>query len=345
MHLPRRLVSLPAVTVFLAACNNEYPNPFASRNQTMAPSAQAALLMASGVYSTTAGAPRELYATNADGSGLSRLTFCNAQAPTCDALEVVTSAERDRVLVRRVGDSDRDGRLDAATDGEALVFIDLTRAVEAVVVPASQRVSGADWTIPDLVVYSARGQGELEDLFAVMPNGTGNRSLTATANVRERRPRVDPAGQVAVYERIESDGKGRIYIYLNEISQARVTAGGAGSEPLAGTPYVVGSDADPDYSPDGLSIVFRRLTATGNGGLGAWDILRVGRDGTGLTVLATGPVYRGPPDWGPQGIVFVEIDAAAGVAQLVSMGPDGTGRTVLLTQSAGARLGSPKWLR
>jgi Tol biopolymer transport system component len=332
-----------AVAVVLAGCSNEYPNPFASGNQTVPPGAQAALFLASGVYSTAAGAPREVYAANADGASLSRLTFCNVAA-ACDTLEVIPSAERNRVLVRRVTDSDRDGRLDAAADGEALVFIDLARSVEAVVVPAAQRVSGADWTIPDLVVYSGNGEGGLEDLFTVMPNGTNTRVLTATADVRERRPRVDPSGQVAVYERIEGDGKGLVYIFANASSQARVTTGGAGTEVLPGTPYVVGGDADPDYSPDGRGIVFRRLTATGNGGLGTWDLMRVSPDGTGLTTLASGPVYRGAPDWTARGIAFVEIDVAAGRAELVSMQADGTGRAVLLTQGASFRLASPRWL-
>lgn len=334
-----------AVAVLLTGCNREYPNPFASLNKIVAPGPQAALLMTSGVYSASPGAPRELYAANVDGSGLSRLTFCNAETPTCDTLEAIPSPERNRVIVRRVTDSNRDGRLDPVTDFEALVFIDLARAAELVIVPATRRVSGADWTLPDLVVYSGLGEGDVEDLFAVMPNGSGDRVLTATPDLRERRPRVDPStGQVAVYERIDSGGKGQIYIFQNQNFQARVTTGGPGTEALAGTPYVVGGDADPDFSPDGLSIVFRRLTGTGNGGLGTWDILRVSRDGTGLTALATGPLFRSAPDWSRQGIAFVETDVTAGTAQLVSIQPDGSGRIVLLSQGASFRLGSPHWL-
>lgn len=343
----RSSVALPGgcvVAVLLIGCNNDYPNPFASRNQTVPVGSQAALLMANGAYSTNPAAPREVYASNADGSGLSRLTFCNAEAAACDSLEAIPSVERNRVIVRRVTDSNHDGRLDAAADGEALVFIDLARSVESVVVPAEQKVSGADWTIPDLVVYSGVGQGGVEDLFTVMPNGSETRALTSTADVRERRPRVDPTGQVAVYERIESGGKGQIFIFANEISQARVTSGGPGTEPLPGTPYVVGGDADPDFSPDGAAIVFRRLTGIGNSGLGTWDILRVARDGAGLTTLATGPAFRSAPDWSRQGIAFVEIDVAAGRAQLLAIQPDGTGRTALVSQGASSGLAAPRWL-
>ena len=63
-----------------------------------------------------------------------------------------------------------------------------------------------------------------------------------------------------------------MWVFNSGSDQFPVTTGGPGSDTLAGTPYVVGSDTDPDYSPDGRMLVFRRLTATGNGGLGTWDI-------------------------------------------------------------------------
>jgi Tol biopolymer transport system component len=107
---------------------------------------------------------------------------------------------------------------------------------------------------------------------------------------------------------------------------------------------VVGSDADPVPSPDGLSVAFRRLTGTGNGGLGTWDLMTVKLDGTEPAVVATGPLFRGAPDWGPKGIVFVETDAAASESRLVVLQPDGTARTVLRTENAAFRMASPRWL-
>jgi hypothetical protein len=61
-------------------------------------------------------------------------------------------------------------------------------------------------------------------------------------------------------------------------------------------------------------------------------------------VIATGPVYRGAPDWGSRGILFVETDAALSRSQLVLVQPDGSGRTVLRTEGASGRMGSPRWL-
>ena len=36
--------------------------------------------------------------------------------------------------------------------------------------------------------------------------------------------------------------------------------------------------------------------------------MTVHNDGTGLATIATGPGYRGAPDWGVKGIVFAETD-------------------------------------
>jgi hypothetical protein len=61
-------------------------------------------------------------------------------------------------------------------------------------------------------------------------------------------------------------------------------------------------------------------------------------------VLATGPLFRGAPDWGSRGIVFVETDAATARSELVVAPADGTARTVLRSEDAGYRMGSPRWL-
>jgi Tol biopolymer transport system component len=159
--------------------------------------------------------------------------------------------------------------------------------------------------------------------------------------LRERSPRIDPFSTTAVYEGIDESGVGRIYLF----SQTLLTSGPAAGESLPGTPYVVGGDADPVFSPDGLSIAYRRLTGIGNGGLGTWDLLTLRLDGSSTPqVIATGPLFRGAPDWGASGIVFVETDAGTARSQLVVVPADGTSRTLLRTEDAGYRMGSPRWL-
>lgn len=334
-----------ALAAALPACSTNPGNPFADSIQTFAPRPEAALVFTSNSYTAQAGAPREIFAIEAGGGGLSRLTFCNVEARRCDTAEAAPAPDRLRVaLLRASDDNDRDGRLTEA-DGQALLVSDLSRGVEGPLFPQSSRIGGIDWSrVGEVLVYSAIVDGGLEDLFRVDPNGQNNRNLTTTPDVRERRPRIDPSGSVAAYERIEADGKGGIIIFQSTASQIRVTFGGPGSEPLPGTPYVVGSDADPDYSPDGRFIVFRRLTGAGNGGLGTWDIVTVRTDGSALAVVATGPLFRGAPDWGPLGIAFTEVDAATAATDLVVVAPDGSDRRVLASAAAGSVISNPRWL-
>src|SRR5262249_6650384 len=154
---------------------------------------------------------------------------------------------------------------------------------------------------------------------------------TRSAGIRERRPRIDPTGSLAVYERIDASGKGEIWIFSSGLNQIRVTGGGDAGPALPGTPYVVGSGADPAYSPHGEAIAFRRAIGTGLDGRGTWDLLTVVSGAGGPTVLVSGPAYRGAPDWGPAGIVFEEVDPLTGAASLVAVQPDGSGRRVLAT--------------
>ena len=317
----------------LAACNTTYDNPFANSNPTVAPRADATIVYASNGYAARPGSPDEIFAVGDGGAGVTRLTFCNNDTRRCSSIEAAPAPDRFRVALRRVDtDSNKDGQLTAA-DGEALLVVDLARSVEGGLLQSNAKVSGIDWSpTGDVLVYSAAGEGGIEDLYRADPNGQNTRNLTSTNTVRERRPRIDPSGSAALFERIDVDGKGQIWLFSSTGTQVRVTTGGDGGAALAGTPYVVGSDADPDYSPDGRSVVFRRLTGSGNGALGTWDIMTARLDGTGLTTLVTGAAFRGAPDWGPKGIVFPEVDSTS--ARLVLVQGDGSGRQVLVTLSA-----------
>jgi Tol biopolymer transport system component len=212
-------------------------------------------------------------------------------------------------------------------------------------VPATGQVAAVDWApTGDVLVFSAAGEGGIEDLFRADPNGANNRNLTSSSAVRERGGRVDRTGSVAVYERIEQGAKPAVFVFVDQTRQVRITTPADGTETLAGTPYVVGSDADPAFSPDGQTIVFRRLTSAA-GPLGTWSIMTVRTDLTALTVVAGGADYRGAPDWGPSGIVFEEADGTSGARRLVAVQPDGSGRRVLvpapLARSAVARRTGP----
>jgi Tol biopolymer transport system component len=337
----RHLRPAIAAAALLGACNTTYDNPFANSNPTVAPRADATIVYTSNGYAARPGAPDEVFGVGDAGSGVTRLTFCNNGTRVCSSVEAAPAPDRLRVALRRVeADSNKDGQLTAA-DGEALLVVDLARSVEGGLLQSNAKVSGIDWSPSgDVLVYSAAGEGGIDDLYRADPNGQNTRNLTSTNTVRERRPRIDPSGSAALFERIDVDGKGQIWLFSSTGTQVRVTTGGDGSAPLAGTPYVVGSDADPDYSPDGRSVVFRRLT--GGAVPGTWDIMTARLDGTELTPLVTGAAFRGAPDWGPKGIVFSEIDSTS--ARLVLIQGDGSGRQVLVTLGPSFDISYPRWL-
>ena len=324
-----------ASIVLAAACGDDPANPFNRFASARPPSADAALVFVSGSWTDVPGAPRELLALNADGSKVEQLTACAQTDPPCDFIQVAPSPDRNRLVAIRTTPA-------AAEGASTLYFMDLSRSVETIVFPNRQILS-ADYS-PDasFLIYSAIApQTTQEDLFLSQPNGQEEQNLTQSLLVRELNARIDPFSRTTIFERIDESGTSRIYLYTS----TPLTSGPAGGEALPGTPYRVGADSDPVFSPDGVSIAFRRLTGTGNGGLGTWDLLTLKADGVSTpAVIASGPVYRGAPDWGTNGILFVETDAEASQSRLVLVQPDGSGRTVLRTEDASGRMGSPRWL-
>ena len=329
---------------FILGCARIYDNPFAASHITDPPPAAAAIVFTSNVQNPRPGSGREVFAVEESGANPTRLTFCADTGAACSSLEASFGTDRRRAVVRRVrADTDGDGRLTAA-DGESLFLVDFERSVEGELLPGGARVSAVDWSgLSSVIVYSGAGAGGQEDIYRMDPNGENNRNITATTDIRERHPRVDPTGSIAVFERIDATGKGEIWVFLTTASQTRLTSGGTAGEALAATPYVVGSDADPDYSPDGRSVVFRRLRGLGDGRLGHWDLMTVRADGTALTTIVSGPAYRDAPEWGPRGIVFTET-GSDGRTEIVIVDPDGSNRRTVLTVGAGVELGATRWL-
>jgi hypothetical protein len=212
-------------------------------------------------------------------------------------------------------------------------------------VPANAKVSGADWSPGEEVLYySALGTNSMEDLYQITSNAQSNTNLTTTGTAGERRPRFNTGGTNLAFEHLDGTTPGQIWI-ATSLGLRSVTTGGTAGDALAGTPYMVGSDADPTFSPDGRIVLFRRLTATGNGGLGFWDLMTMHLDQTDAVpqVLVTGQAFRGAPDWNTSGILFVETAPGSG-PQLVFLDPSTNARKTLMTAGAGFSIASPRWL-
>ncbi len=331
----RRLALVASISL-AAACGDDPANPFNRFVTSRPPSAEAVLLFVSGSWTDIPGAPREILALNADGSKLEQLTACAQSAQPCDFIQVAPSPERNRLIAIRTTP-------DAAAGTSALYFMDLSRAVETIIFP-NRRVLSADYS-PDgtFVIFSAIAAQTTEgDLFYSQPNGKEEQNLTTTPTVSERNPRIDPFARTVVFEQNDASGV-EPHLPLLEHTAHERPGHGAGAP---GNALRRGDRRRPRHLARRRSpIAFTRLTGTGNGGLGTWDLLTLKADGMSKpVVIATGPVYRGAPDWGSSGILFVETDAAASRSQLVLVQPDGSGRTVLRTENATSRMGSPRWL-
>jgi hypothetical protein len=351
-----RRVALLVTFAALSAtrCSPDYPNPFedGGQSRSVPPPAGSALIFASDAWATTPGRGREIMAIAADGSGLTRLTFCDDGQRPCDSSEAAFATDGIRAAMLRSFDTNADGVADS-NDDTSLVFVDLVQQAEAELVPAASQVSGVDWSRQaDLLVYSSQGTGG-EDLFRTDvrrptdDNQQNTQNLTCGApscdtSLSERRGRIDETGSVAAYERTAGARPSEIWIFQTATVQFQVTTAPAEGALLAGTPYRVGGDADPDFSPDNRNVVFRHLVSSA--GRGVWEIRRVASDtSTAVTTLVSGEAWRGAPDWDDAGIVFPEADASG--TRLVVIQPDGTGRRVLASFPAGVRVDNPRWLR
>src|SRR3954471_9271638 len=107
------------LSLMLPSCTPKYTNPFETSTQPVPPPASAAIVFSSNTYATRAGSGLELFSMDATGAEVTRLTFCNTADRRCEYLESIPGSNRARQAVRRLMDTDGDGRL-SATDGESL---------------------------------------------------------------------------------------------------------------------------------------------------------------------------------------------------------------------------------
>ncbi len=181
-----RRVLIATSLVVVASCGSDSGNPFAALVASRPPSAEAVLLFVSGSWASSPGGARELFALDASGSKVERLTSCAESDQPCDFLQVAPSPSRNRVMAIRTTPGAEAGATTA-------YFMDLSRSVETIIFPR-RRVNSVDWS-PDgtFILYSAVvPQTNEEDLFYSDPDGQNEQNLTQSLTVRERRPASTP---------------------------------------------------------------------------------------------------------------------------------------------------------
>jgi hypothetical protein len=317
------------------------PTTPASTVDTAAPPTVDTVFLTSDAWSTKPATIFELFSAGG-GAPPTRLTYCTG----CQALSVSPSLDRNRVALRRVTtDSNKDGRLDEF-DRVTLLLVDLARQIEGPFLPAGWSTSSVDWASDgSFLIHTSSPDGRTDGLYTIDANGQNNQLIIFDATVRVRGGRINPGRTRAVYERIASTGPGKseIWIGSSNLSQAKITDSGITGDLLPNSLYLVGSDAGPDYSPDGLNLVFRRLTSTAGSG-GTWDILVVPVTGGTPRVIASGPLYRSDPDWSKEGILFTESNPTTGGTDVIVINADTGARKILQSFPSGYKAISPRWI-
>lgn len=212
--------------------------------------------------------------------------------------------------------------------------------------PAIATAAGAD---DDAIVFAgAAGGGSPDDLFAILPDGSGRRSLTAGPGVPaddiiERLPDWSPDGDEVAFVAPRTDGPApaarAIWLLTRDAAGAPIRV------PLTYGPY----DTDPDWSPDGTRIAYVSvLDRDGPTPIHALSVVnaRSGDQQLVLSPLAVPNVGIEQPRWSPDGrrIVFV-VRAYAGAGTNAPPLNEGGDLYVVNSDGTGARrlLARPGW--
>lgn len=177
--------------------------------------------------------------------------------------------------------------------------------------------------IENEIVFSSDRNGS-EDLYAIRPDGTGERRLTFTDS-RESRPAVSPDGtEIAYIARtgpafddpfdlfvIRADGTGRRNLTQNDAAEGK-----------------------PSWSPDGGRIAF----ASDPPRFGPSSIFVMDADGTNLESLTVGGDGDSDAAWSPVG-TLIAFSRGVGAGQVYTIRPDGSGITQI-TNGSGLRFGA-----
>jgi plastocyanin len=187
------------------------------------------------------------------------------------------------------------------------------------------------------IVFDDTATGILQgqtDLYAVQPSGAGRRQLTNTADMAEAQPSWSPDRQHVAYTATSLGAAVPTAwgIWVLDV------ATGARRQLTTGP-----DDFEPDWRPDGSSILFTHVTRIGGAILSA-ELAVVATDGTGFRpiVRLSGGGTVGNPTWSPDGArIAFTVDGGSG-GELYVANADGTGARRLLAHPGWDDI-DPRW--
>jgi Tol biopolymer transport system component len=265
------------------------------------------------VFASSRDGDVDIYAMNADGSGITQLinypAIDNAPSWSPEGTKIAFVSSRDGNYEAYVMNADGSG-VTRITDNPAGDFA-----------PYAWSPDGAR------IAFASDRDGNLE-IYVMNADGSGVTRLTDHA-AGDVYPSWSPDGAKITFAS-GRDGNAEIYV---------VNADGSGLTRLTDNPAY---DSQAGWSPDGSKIVFVS-DRDGN-----WEIYAMNADGSGVTRLTDNPALDEIPSWSPDGtsIIFDGLrDGSA--AEIYVMNSDGTGVRRLTNNPAGdfsARWRAPRGL-
>lgn len=200
----------------------------------------------------------------------------------------------------------------------------------------SVNLPGAAWNGPTNRITFASNRFDTDEIWTVAPDGSNLlRVTTHVTPLHYQEPSFSPDGQWIVFE-VETDAptpdqqQGSIW---------KVRADGSNATQLTDGPGTASDDRQPNWSPSGDRIVFRRR------GFGAdeWNLYAMATDGSAIQQITTSG-RDSDPSWSPDGqqIVYSSDQDGLPRANLWSVAASG-GLPVRVTRDATHADGAPSW--